>query len=143
MKTEIAVEKPFAALSAHLSDCPTRDRAAFARRLRDLRRRGRDGKPMNQGLEQLATEMDAAATRLRERRAALPVPIFDDSLPINARRAAEEPGLWERLAAGVRPPPDFDAAARGHLDLYAEELRRKRARAAAPRPRRKPETTAQ
>ncbi len=94
MKTEIAVEKPFAALSAHLSDCPTRDRAAFARRLRDLRRRGRDGKPMNQGLEQLATEMDAAATRLRERRAALPVPIFDDSLPINARRAA--------IAAAIR-----------------------------------------
>jgi glycosyltransferase involved in cell wall biosynthesis len=46
------------------------------------------------------------------------------------RRAAEEPGLWDRLAAGIRPPPDMDDAARAHLDLYAEELRRKRGRAA-------------
>ena len=28
------------------------------------------------------------------------------------RRAADEPRLWERLVAGIRPPPDLDAAAR-------------------------------
>jgi glycosyltransferase involved in cell wall biosynthesis len=51
------------------------------------------------------------------------------------RRAAEEPGLWDRLAAGIRPPPGMDDAARAHLDLYAAELRRKRGRAVpAPRP---------
>jgi glycosyltransferase involved in cell wall biosynthesis len=46
------------------------------------------------------------------------------------RRAAEEPGLWERLSAGIRPPPDMDDAARVHLELYADALRRKRGRAA-------------
>jgi hypothetical protein len=48
------------------------------------------------------------------------------------RRAAEEPGLWNRLAANVRRPPDMDDAARAHLDLYADALRRKRGRRAAP-----------
>jgi glycosyltransferase involved in cell wall biosynthesis len=33
-------------------------------------------------------------------------------------RAADEPGLWERLVAGIRPPPDLDAVARQHLALY-------------------------
>jgi glycosyltransferase involved in cell wall biosynthesis len=48
------------------------------------------------------------------------------------RRAVEEPGLWDRLSANVRPPPDMDDAARAHLDLYADALRRKRGRRAAP-----------
>jgi glycosyltransferase involved in cell wall biosynthesis len=34
------------------------------------------------------------------------------------RRAATEPGLWERLAADIRPPPGLDAMAAAHLDLY-------------------------
>jgi len=34
------------------------------------------------------------------------------------RRAAEEPGLWDRLVAGIRPPPDLDDVARRHLALY-------------------------
>lgn len=40
------------------------------------------------------------------------------------RRAATEHGLWERLAAGIRPPPDLDAMAAAHLDLYRGLLRR-------------------
>ncbi len=90
----IFVEKLLAILSARLSECPTRDRAAFARRLRGLRQRLRDGKPIDQDLEPLTAEVDAAAVRLRERRAALPTPEFDDSLPINAHRAA--------IAAAIR-----------------------------------------
>ena len=88
------MEKPLTALRARLSDCPTRDRAAFARRLHSLGQRGREGKPVDRALEQWAAEVDAAAARLRERRAALPVPTFDDSLPINVHRAA--------IAAAIR-----------------------------------------
>jgi glycosyltransferase involved in cell wall biosynthesis len=36
------------------------------------------------------------------------------------RRAAETPGLWQRLVAGIRPPPDFAAAAAEHLALYRD-----------------------
>ena len=86
------MEKLLAVLHARLSECPTRDRAAFARRLRVLRQR--EHKPVDRALEQLAAEVDAATLRLQERRAALPVPTFDDSLPINAHRAA--------IAAAIR-----------------------------------------
>ncbi len=82
------MEKLLVALQARLSDCPTRDRATFARRLHGLRRRWREGKPTDRALEQLNAELDAAAARLRERRAALPQPSFDDSLPISAHRDA-------------------------------------------------------
>ena len=92
---EITVEKLFATLRARLSDCPTRARAAFARRLRSLHRRGREGKPVDRALESLAAELEAAVVRLRERRAALPVPTFDDSLPINAHREAIAAALRE------------------------------------------------
>jgi len=40
------------------------------------------------------------------------------------RRAAEEPGLWERLAAAIAPPADLDAMVAAHLDLYRRLLRR-------------------
>ncbi len=49
----------------------------------------------------------------------LHAPINDSAgLAATMRRAAETPGLWERLVAGIRPPPDFDAAAADHLALY-------------------------
>ena len=91
----IIVENLLAALCARLSECPTRDRAAFARRLRSLDRRGREGKPVERALQQLVAELEAAVVRLRERRAALPVPTFDDSLPINAHRDAIAAALRE------------------------------------------------
>ena len=34
------------------------------------------------------------------------------------RRAATEEGLWERLAAGITPPPGREAMARAYLALY-------------------------
>ncbi|WP_426955043.1 glycosyltransferase [Muricoccus radiodurans] len=45
-------------------------------------------------------------------------------------RAAGEPGLWERLVEGIRAPPDLDAMASAHLDLYRRLLRRGRAMSA-------------
>ena len=100
------MEKPLTALRARLSDCPTRDRAAFARRLHSLGQRGREGKPVDRALEQWVAEVDAAAARLRERRAALPVPTFDDSLPVareaeriqTEKRAAKLNQLVEKFA---------------------------------------------
>ncbi len=77
-----------AVLQNRLAECPTRERALLARRLHNLRRRLHDGRPVDRGLEELAAELDAAAARLRERRAALPLPSFDDSLPINVHRDA-------------------------------------------------------
>ena len=88
------MEHLFVSLQERLSDCSIRDRASLARRLRGLRQRSREGKPVDRGLEQLAAEVDAAAARLRERRAALPTPDFDDSLPISAHRDA--------IAAAIR-----------------------------------------
>ncbi len=76
------------ALEQRLMDCSIRDRANLARRLRGLRQRVRDAKPIDRGLEQLRADVEASAFRLQERRAALPVPTFDDSLPINAHRQA-------------------------------------------------------
>jgi len=90
---EITVENELAALRSRLTECPTRDRARLDRRLRDLRRRSREGKSVERGLEQWLVDLEVAVARLRERRAALPTPDFDDALPINAQR--------ERIAAAV------------------------------------------
>jgi hypothetical protein len=35
------------------------------------------------------------------------------------RRACTEDGLWERLAAGITPPPDASAMAAAFLEVYA------------------------
>jgi ATP-dependent helicase HrpA len=84
----------FGLLQARLTECPIRDRVALTRRLQSLHRRQRDGKPVDRAMVQWVAELDAAAIRLRERRAALPQPNFDDSLPINAHR--------ESIAAAIR-----------------------------------------
>ncbi|MCB1920917.1 MAG: ATP-dependent RNA helicase HrpA [Candidatus Competibacteraceae bacterium] len=88
------VENLLTLLHNRLTECPTRDRAGLAHRLRGLRRRLREGKPVDRGLEQLTCELEAAANRLKERRAQLPIPAFDDALPINAHR--------ETIAAAIR-----------------------------------------
>ena len=93
----IFVENMLVSLQARLAECSTRDRAAFARRLHRLHRHPRDGKPIDRALEQLSAEVEAAVARLCERRAALPQPDFDDSLPINAHRDA--------IAAAIRDHP--------------------------------------
>lgn len=93
----IFVEKTFVFLHNRLLECPIRDRAALARRLQIVHRRWREGRPIDRSLEQLVAELDAAATLLRQRRATLPVPAFDDRLPINTHR--------EAIAAAIRQHP--------------------------------------
>ncbi len=91
------MEKILISLQNRLLECPLRERAALARRLQNLRRRQREGQPVDHGLEQLTVALDAAAARLSERRAKLPIPTFDDRLPINAHR--------EAIAAAIRDHP--------------------------------------
>ncbi|MCB1821969.1 MAG: hypothetical protein KDI73_10380, partial [Candidatus Competibacteraceae bacterium] len=88
------MENLLVVLQNRLAECPTRDRAGLVHRLRGLRRRLREGKPVDRGLEQLTRELEAAANRLKERRAQLPIPTFDNALPINAHR--------ETIAAAIR-----------------------------------------
>jgi len=46
-------------------------------------------------------------------------PIADaEGLADAMRRAATEPGLWDRLVAGITAPPDMDGVAAAHLALY-------------------------
>ncbi len=82
------MEKTLIFLQNRLLECPTRDRATLARHLQSLHRRQRAGQPIERALEQLTAELEAAALRLNKRRAALPVPTFDEALPINAQREA-------------------------------------------------------
>ncbi len=82
------MEKVFAALQDRLVDCPIRARARLIHRLRDLRQRRRDGKPVDRGLAELTAAVDTAVAHLQQRRAGLPVPTFDDQLPISAHREA-------------------------------------------------------
>ncbi len=82
------MEKVFFALQSRLVDCPIRARARLIDRLRGLRQRWRDGKPVDRGLAELAAAVDEAIAYLQQRRARLPVPTFDDQLPISAHREA-------------------------------------------------------
>ena len=75
-------------MQSRLVDCPIRARARLIHRLRDLRQRRRDGKPVDRGLAELTAAVDAAVAHLQQRRAGLPVPTFDDQLPISAHREA-------------------------------------------------------
>ncbi len=49
-----------------------------------------------------------------------------ESLAEALRRAISEPGLWDRLRAGVRPPTGAAEAARQHADLFELLIERKR-----------------
>ena len=90
------MENALISLQNRLVDCSIRDRTALARRLQGLRRRWREGQPVDRGLEELTVALDTATTRLRERRAALPMPTFDDHLPISAHRDAIAAVIQER-----------------------------------------------
>ncbi|HRC68387.1 MAG TPA: ATP-dependent RNA helicase HrpA [Candidatus Competibacter denitrificans] len=89
------MEPLFLALKMRLMDCASRDRSGFTGRLRGLHQRARDGKPVDRGLEQLRADIEASIVRLQERRAALPAPEFDDSLPISAHRGAIAAAIHE------------------------------------------------
>ncbi|PIE82871.1 MAG: ATP-dependent RNA helicase HrpA [Candidatus Contendobacter odensis] len=87
------MDKALSLLQDQLSNCLTRDRALLGRRLYQLQKRLRAGKSVDSGVKQLKVALDAAVSRLQMRRAALPRPDFDNSLPINFHR--------ERIAAAI------------------------------------------
>jgi ATP-dependent helicase HrpA len=94
-QNESPVESLLSALQAGWPIARPATAPLFTRRLHGLRHRWREGQPIERGLEQLSAAVDAAAARLRERRAALPVPTFDDRLPINAHREAIAAAIHE------------------------------------------------
>ncbi len=98
---DFLVEDLLISLEVRLSGCSVRDRAILTRRLRGVRQRLREGKPADRGLDRLGAEIDAAAARLHDRRAALPAPTFDDGLPINTHRDAIAAAIRERQVVVV------------------------------------------
>jgi ATP-dependent helicase HrpA len=84
-----------ASLHARLGECTIRDRRRLGTWLERLARRRRpvDGRE----LDRLAREVESSAARVASRRAALPVPHYDDSLPVHARR--------EEIAATIARAP--------------------------------------
>lgn len=69
----------------------------------------------------LCGDVGGMAEAVRDGVDGLHAPVGDAAgLAAVMRRAAETPGLWDRLVAGIRPPPDFGAAAADHLALYRE-----------------------
>ena len=82
------METILTSLQNRLLECPLRERAALLRRLQNLRRQQRAGQAIEHALAQLTAQLEAAALRLQERRAALPAPTFDETLPINVHREA-------------------------------------------------------
>lgn len=76
------------ALRPILLQCPLMERRILGRRLQSLERRQRTGQALDRALPQLVADVEAAVQRLLQRRAALPLPTFDEKLPIHAHRAA-------------------------------------------------------
>lgn len=62
------------------------DRHRLHRRLRDLSRRRREGRPFGQGLARLVGDIQASRALLEHRREQCPRPRFPQELPISARR---------------------------------------------------------
>ncbi len=62
------------------------DRHALRRRLRNLRRRRDAGKPFAPDLERLLQDLQRSRQLLARRREQCPAPLFQDDLPISARR---------------------------------------------------------
>lgn len=55
----------------------------------------------------------------------LHTPIGDaDAWATTMQRASDEPGLWDRLAQSITPPPDLGAMSAQHLELYRRLLGR-------------------
>jgi glycosyltransferase involved in cell wall biosynthesis len=90
----------------------------------------RHGRPV------ICGEVGGMAELVRDGVDGLHAPVNDPAgLAEVLRRAAEEPGLWERLAARIVPPPNLEDVALRHVDLYREAI--------AARPPRRASTPAQ
>ena len=81
-----------APIDALLTRCLVRDRHALLRRRRELAERIKAGKPADRLAAQLLAAAQASADKVAARRERLPVPAFDEALPVNQKR-------YELLAA--------------------------------------------
>ncbi|MGD8206808.1 MAG: ATP-dependent RNA helicase HrpA [Thiohalocapsa sp.] len=77
---------PDAVREADLAHCLIRDRRELARRLRGLRRRERDGLPVDRGLARLREAITASRVVAERRRAAVPAVRYPPELPVSERR---------------------------------------------------------
>ena len=75
-----------AALKKALPDCLIRDRHALRRHLADAEKRVARGQDVERLLKETAKRIERSRQKVETRRAALPVPRFDDALPVNQRR---------------------------------------------------------
>ncbi|MGB0723065.1 MAG: helicase-related protein, partial [Gammaproteobacteria bacterium] len=87
--------KSLAELESLLGECPAARREGFGKRLRGLKRRQRDRKPIDRGLAALGADMERAIAARANRLASLPKPSFPEALPISAR-AEEIIGLIQK-----------------------------------------------
>lgn len=68
----------------------------------------------------IASDVGGPAERITAEVDGLLFPLGDASaLPDTIRRAASEDGLWERVAAGIKPPPGRSEMVEGFLKVYA------------------------
>jgi ATP-dependent helicase HrpA len=77
------------------------DRRQLRRRIDGLRRRLRDGKPIDRGLAQVETALAKSQARLQQRRDAAPQPDYPEALPVSARRAAIAAAIEEHQVVVV------------------------------------------
>ncbi|BEV71457.1 ATP-dependent RNA helicase HrpA [Paludibacterium sp. THUN1379] len=76
---------PSHALKTALADCLIRDRRPLLGKLRELEARLRKGQPGDKLQGQIEAQMARSQARVAARRAHLPTPTFDDSLPVNQK----------------------------------------------------------
>ena len=88
-------------LAAALPEALTADRDGFRRRLNGLRRRAKDGKPYDRGLNALARDVEKSAARRQRRAANVPVPDYPEELPVTARREAIKEAIAENQVVVV------------------------------------------
>ena len=69
-----------------LATCLAADRHAFGQRLRGLRRRAREGQPLDQGLTKLWQAVRASQGLVARRRALVPSIVYPPELPVSERR---------------------------------------------------------
>ncbi|WP_444914688.1 ATP-dependent RNA helicase HrpA [Microbulbifer sp. TRSA007] len=79
-------EKVLGALQARISATMWRDRYGLRRTVKNVRRRQKEGKPVDRMLAQLEQQLQASETLVEERRRKLPEVQWPESLPVVARR---------------------------------------------------------
>ncbi len=87
----------FLTLQQHVNNCLASDRFNLRRRIASLQRRLDEGKPIERSLDHLLAAIRHSREQVEARRAQLPIPTFDDELPINQRR--------DEIAAAIQAHP--------------------------------------